>query len=289
MSAQAYSGAATLRQLVDDASRALAEAGIEQPRLEAQVLLADAVNATRTQIIAGTVAAPDAGQLGRFRGWIQRRERREPFAWVRGIQEFYGIPFLVGPGVLVPRPETELMVEAALEFLAGRPAARVVDVCTGSGCVGIATAIHRPAASVLFIDLSAAAIEIAGRNAVRHGIQRRCAFMCASLLKAVRGGLDLILCNPPYISSGAIECLPPEVRHEPRIALDGGPTGLELPAEVIRQAAGVLAPGGALMMEVGIGQIGALKQLAERAGFLQTRAMKDLAGIDRLLVAEIPA
>lgn len=249
---------------VDDAAKFLASHGVPEPRADAEILLAAALGIDRALLPTRNEVEPErAGE------WIVRRARREPTAYILGRAEFYGLEFRVTPAVLIPRPSTETLVERALAL---RPR-RVLDIGTGSGAIAVVLAKH--GASIVATDISEAALGVARENAKRHGAEVE--FVRADLF--VDGDFDLIVSNPPYIPTGEIDTLQPEVRYEPRLALDGGPDGLA----VIR---GILAARRRpLLLEVGAGQSLAVSDLALREGFRGIQWWRDLAGIDRVLEA----
>ena len=203
----------------------------------------------------------------RYAAALDRRARREPVSTIIGQREFRGLGFEVGPAVLTPRPETELLVDETLRLARnGDGGVRtIVDAGTGSGCVGVALATELPAARIIATDISAAALAIARRNAIRHGVRDRIAWVRTSWLDGVSGAPDVIVANPPYVRDGDLAGLPPEVRgFEPRTALAGGPDGLDAIRALLRTAAERLPAGGHLVMEVGAGQMAAVRAAARR-------------------------
>jgi release factor glutamine methyltransferase len=205
-----------------------------------------------------------------------------------GEREFYGLPFGLVPETLVPRPETEMLVDFALERLPPARLARILDLGTGTGCIVIAVLGNRPLATGVAIDLSGAAAVCAVANASRNGVERRLDVRVGAWFAPLRPNerFDLILSNPPYIESAEIDGLAPEVReHDPRLALDGGPDGLAPYREIAAGAAAFLAPGGWLVLEIGSGQGPAVAALLETQGLVEVAVKKDLAGLDRMVVA----
>lgn len=223
----------------------------------------------------------------RFAALVDRRGHREPVAYLTGSREFWGLEFAVTPAVLIPRPETELVVEAAVAMFAGRRApTRILDVGTGSGCLAVALAREFAGASVVATDRSEEALAVARLNAARLGVADRVRFVLANLLAGVRGGFDLVVCNPPYIATEDWPTLPPDVRrYEPRRALDGGPGGLAVLHELLAQAPARLAPGGALIVEIGAGQEGPVRRALETTGWRLRDVRRDLQGWPRVVVA----
>ena len=261
--------------------------GIENPRLDAEVLLAKALDTTRIQLIvdAKRPLAPD--ELGRMREMVRRRRAREPVAYILGEREFYGRTFRVDRRVLVPRPDTETLVDVALtRTRALSMAVRTLDLCTGSGCVAITLGRERPTSSVVGGDVSADALAVARDNALRLGAYN-VAWRQGDLFDAVPlpARFDLVTANPPYIAVGDFASLQADVRdHEPRLALDGGDDGLSLVRRVVDGApARLAAPGGVLAVEVGAGQAPAVAELFERAGFSGVEVRRDYARIERVV------
>lgn len=237
----------------------------------------------------------------RFSEWIARRASREPSAYIVGVREFWGLDFAVTPAVLIPRPETEFVVEEALALLAssGSTASddrsgghvprtvRVADIGTGSGCLAVALAHDVSDCRVLASDLSPAALAVARTNAERHGVADRIDFVCTSYLQGVKGTFDLIVANPPYVKDGDGPALSRDVRHEPQVALFGGPDGLRDIGGVLETAWNRLAPGGWLVMEFGFGQEEDVRELVgERPGLCLRRIRCDWQGIPRTAVVE---
>lgn len=264
-----------------DAEPLLAAAGIEDSRFEAEYLARIAGELTRAQYFAG--AQLDEGGRERFAGFLERRLQREPAAYLAEAREFRGREFKVGPGVLVPRPETEMLVDIGLDAVRGG-AALVLEAGTGSGAVAVALAAELPAGSatrVVATDISARAILIARENAHRHGAAVD--FLLADLAGPV-GHADVVLANLPYIPSDEIDALEPEVsRWEPRTALDGGDDGFALIRRLIEDCATRLRPR-ILALEVGFGQAESVAGIARAAG-AATSLQRDFGGIDRIVVA----
>jgi release factor glutamine methyltransferase len=243
----------------------------------------------RATYLARRDDALEADAAARLERAVARREASEPVAYITGEREFWGLTFLVTPAVLIPRPETEFIVEAALSRLADRDRAwRIADVGTGSGCLAISLAHERPHAAVTATDVSADALAVARENARRLGVAARVNFVGTSLLDEVAGPFDLIVSNPPYVPALHEAALSPDVRdHEPRVALYGrGDDGLDDSRALLAQAASRLSPGGMLMIEFGFGQGDAMRcALVETAGLELVEVLRDLQGHERTLVA----
>lgn len=278
-------GASSRTALIDAADR-LAFSGVDRPGFEAQLLLAIVLGVRRIDVMTHPDLSLDAERLARFHELVERRIAHEPMAYLRGSQEFYALEYEVTPATLIPRPETELLVEVCLKAIRNRPA-RVADIGTGSGCVAVTVAAHADGAWVLATDLSRSALRVAQRNARRHGVADRVLFAECDLASALAPrSFDAILSNPPYIPSADINTLQPEVsKHEPRLALDGGSDGLEVYRKLVGQAAGALSAGGLLAVEVGLGQAVCVSELMSSAGLVAGPILRDLAGIERVVTA----
>ena len=271
------------------------------PRLDAELLLAYALGWGRARLIAEGRQMVDEDRAAVFRGLVERRAELEPVAYLVGHKEFYGLDFLVDRRVLVPRPETELLVDLALAFArrrtndqrpttSGANAARrsslaIVDVGTGSGCIAAALAAHLADAAILAVDSSADALAVARQNVDRHGVADRVRLVQGDLLEPLGEAVDLIVSNPPYTILDQID--PGVRRHEPRGALDGGPDGLTIYRRLLAQAPDKLRPGGALLLEIGATQGADVADLA-RPHFpnANIRVHKDLAGLDRVVAID---
>ena len=218
----------------------------------------------------------------KFSEWVARRERREPTAYILGVREFWGLEFTVTPAVLIPRPETEFIVE---EALAHAQVERMADIGTGSGCLAVAIAHERRDCRVVASDLSIAALDVARANAVRHGVNHRIEFVQTSYLDSVDGTFDLIVANPPYVKDGDAPALSRDVRHEPSVALFGGTDGLRDVGGVLQTARDRLVSGGSFLMEFGYGQEEAVSQLVAAIPQLRLeRIREDLQGIPRTAI-----
>jgi release factor glutamine methyltransferase len=272
------------------ASARLARAGVVSARLDAELLMAATLGVSRAAVVSGgaevTGAAQiDAAALGRFERMVARREAREPLAYIVGRREFFSLEFAVCPGVLIPRPETETVVEAALDFLGKRSTATVLDIGTGSGAIAIAVAKNAPAARIVALDISKVLLEVAADNARRHRCADRITFLqgdCFAGLDDNGSPFDLIVSNPPYIAEADLATLAPEIRHfEPRIALEGGCDGMEFYRKIANGLARWLVRGGEVILEVGAGQADAVETMMRAAGCDTSVRMRDLAGVER--------
>lgn len=222
-----------------------------------------------------------------FSQWIERRSRREPSAYITGVREFWGLEFRVTPAVLIPRPETELIVEEALAQIGSFTAPRIADIGTGSGVLAVSLAHELPEARIVASDLSADALAVARQNATRLGVADRIEFVATSYLDGVDGPFDFIVANPPYVREKDARGLSPDVRHEPDVALFGGADGLRDIAGVFDTVTRVLTPGGWLIMEFGLGQEEWVRELlATRQTLRIERVRDDLQGIARTAIIQ---
>lgn len=279
----------TIGQALYEARRKLKEVEGAEPVLDSEVLLCHVTGLDRAGLYREWEAILTVREEKRFWELIERRLLGEPVAYLTCRKEFMGLEFKVGPAVLIPRPETELLVEKALALLP--PAPLVIDVGTGSGAIGISLAALIPDSVVYATDCSEEALHVAGENAARHGVERRVRFYRGDLLEPLAGvvpagGADLIAANLPYIPSGQLAGLPKSVRQfEPALALDGGADGLELYRRLIPVAAVFLKKGGLLLMEIGFNQAEGILKMLDASW--QADIVKDLAGLNRLVVARL--
>ncbi|TAL08845.1 MAG: peptide chain release factor N(5)-glutamine methyltransferase [Nitrospirae bacterium] len=289
MSAGAAAAAVTVGDLRRQARALLKGAGIVNAARETDWLLAFALDVPSHVLMLEGARAVSALQAEQARVLAGRRAAREPLQYLLGTQEFRGLDIAVAPAVLIPRPESELLVEETLRAVAGIAAPVLADVGTGSGCIAVAIACERPDATVYALDVSAPALAVARSNAIRHGAGDRIRFIRADLLEALGGAraFDAIVSNPPYIPEQEVEGLQPEVaRYEPRVALAAGPDGLAFYRRLLHGAPPLLKPGGSLVMELGCGQAEAVTRMALQNGaFDSVECRKDMAGIERVLVA----
>jgi release factor glutamine methyltransferase len=298
------------RHILGAAIQRLTAAGCATPRLDAELLLAHALGQERTWLYLYPEKEVASTALNEFEALLRRREQREPVAYLTGHKEFFGLDFAVNPHVLIPRPETELLVETALELSivnyhhpgehtlsitnyqdhkGTTSPITIADVGTGSGCIAVALAKHLPQAAIFAIDLSPEALKLAQHNTRRHGVDNQITFLLGHLLESLPQPVDLLVSNPPYVSRPELVAAQPEVsQFEPRLALDGGPDGLQVIRQLLSQAKAKLKPGASLLIEIGSAQGQAVRQLAGDHFPEATIQIKpDLAGLDRLLVVKM--
>ncbi|HEX9919347.1 MAG TPA: peptide chain release factor N(5)-glutamine methyltransferase [Pyrinomonadaceae bacterium] len=284
-------GSTKIRQALTEASAVLRAAGIIDARPDARALLSHTLARDHAFLIAHSDDELDPSALALFRERIGRRAAGEPVQYITGRQEFYGLDFEVTPAVLIPRPETELLVETALELLReGRAAPLVCDVGTGSGCIPIALLHERVDARACALDISPAALAVAARNAARHGVEERLTLLVSDCFDALDAGsraqtFDLITSNPPYIAERDIAGLQREVReHEPRLALTPGGDGLSVIRRLFAEAPRFLDAGGHLICEIGYDQHEAVAGLVDENVWTLLDIRRDLQGIPRVVV-----
>jgi release factor glutamine methyltransferase len=260
----------------------LAEHGSTTPRLDAELLIGHALGLPRIELYTNFDRPLQEPELAACRALLERRGRREPVAYILGRWGFHGLDLAVDGRVLVPRPETEVLVERCLALLDGQEAPQVADVGTGSGAIALAVKAARPDAAVTATDVSAGALAVAGANAAALGLDIE--LVQADLLAGVEGRFALVASNPPYIGESEVSGLEPEVaEYEPRLATVAGPSGTEVLERLVAAAPGVLEPGGWLVVECGAGQAEAARGMLAAAGAAETFAEPDLAGIDRVV------
>jgi release factor glutamine methyltransferase len=280
---------ASVRQALADSFR---KAGIDSADVDARLLIAHALGIDRTELIANGTRALTTQETQAIDAFAARRLKHEPVARILGAKEFWSLMLDVTPAVLVPRPDTETVVEAALDFVVRgglrMERLRILDIGTGSGALLLALLSELPNALGTGTDISTAALAVARANAERHGLSSRCTFVECDIANGLRGPFDLIVSNPPYVAHGDIATLAPEVRdYDPAIALDGGSDGLDGYRVIAADARRLLAPGGWLIVELGASQEGAVRALFTKAGLTVGKARNDLGEIARALSATI--
>ncbi len=269
----------------------LKAAGIDTASPDARLLARAAFGLEAVALATRENDAADEAALECLAALTERRLAREPVARILGEKDFYGLTFALSPAVLVPRPETELVVDLALAVLKNKPAPRFVDLGTGSGCIAIAILVTRPDAEAVAVDLGPDALDMAWANAERHGVAERIAFRLGNWFEPLSDDevFDAIVANPPYVARTEIDGLDPEVRDfDPYLALDGGADGLDPFRVLAHEADRYLRPGGAVIVEHGVGQEKAVASLFVRCGFVNAIRHRDLNGHDRVLVATWP-
>lgn len=284
---------ATYDALLRDAAVALTAAGIDNARFEARLLLSHAAGLTVEQLIARGPDPAPAAVIAALRDLTARRVRREPMAYILGEREFWGLPFRVSPAVLVPRPDSETLIETVLDLFPDRNRAlRVADLGVGSGCLLLTLLREYPRASGVGMDASEAALSVARVNAGALDVASRTVLVAGDWQQAgwtdwLGGLFDLVVSNPPYIRTDAIAGLMPEVAvHEPRLALDGGADGVAAYRIIAAAAPRLLVPGGWLVVEGGVGQASDIIEIFSSAGLSPRAPRKDLGGIDRVVAAQ---
>ena len=276
-------------EAISFATESLRTAGTPEPARDAKVLLAHSLGKQKTFLIAYPEFELTDEQQDRFSTVIERRADREPLQHILGRQEFYGRDFRVSPDVLIPRPETEAIVELAVSFLADRPEPRFLDIGTGSGCIAVSVAAELPTARGVATDISPSALAVACENAQTHGVAYRVSFTEGDLFgPAGDAEFDLIVSNPPYVPLEDFRGLEPEVREfEPRSALTDEGDGLAIIRKIISEAPRHLKPGGRLLIEIGFGQSESVAAMIDASVWLKPAFHDDLQGIPRILEATI--
>ncbi|MBI4508038.1 MAG: peptide chain release factor N(5)-glutamine methyltransferase [Deltaproteobacteria bacterium] len=272
----------TILKVLQWTANRFSERGISSARLDAEVLLAHVLGMTRVGLYTSHDKPLQQGELATYKDLIRRRLAGEPVAYLTGRQEFWSLPLKVDPRVLIPRRDTETLVEVALAVARPRNACRIADVATGSGAVALALAKELPQATVVATDASPGALEVARENADQLGLSSRVELREGDLVSPLDGTFDLIVSNPPYVPTDEIATLAPEVRREPRAALDGGSDGLFVLRRLVPAAMAFLAPDGRLAVEHAHDQGEAVARLFQDSGYIDVVTTKDLAGVDRV-------
>jgi release factor glutamine methyltransferase len=282
----------TIRSLLAWMAQDFSALGLDTPRLDAEVLIAHVLGIDRVRLYMDLDRPLAAAELAEIRALVVRRRRREPVAYIVGQREFYRRAFAVSSAVLIPRPDTETLIERALELLPSAAPARVLDLCTGSGAIAVTLAAERPLSHVTATDLSSDALAVARGNAQRHGVLERMRLLQGDLFAALPPGerFELLVANPPYVRAGDVAGLAPELHHEPVLALSGGDSGLDVLTRLCDEAAGWLSEQGVLLFEVGAGQAPQVaERLARQPGLAEVRSHRDLGGVERVVEAHARA
>jgi release factor glutamine methyltransferase len=275
--------------LLCEGGRLLREGGLENPRFEARLLLAHVLATTQEDLLRDPQKPILPAEAARFDAAIKARLRRRPVAHILGRQGFWTLDLVVSPATLIPRPDSEAVVEAALDLFPDTlRRLRVLDLGTGTGCLLLAFLAERPNASGIGVDLSAEASGLAALNARRHGLAERASFVTASWGEALTGQFDLVVSNPPYVETGTLARLMPEVAdYEPHRALEGGADGLDAYRRILAALPALIAPDGAAVLEVGLGQRADVERIGLAAGLVPIGCRRDLAGVERALMLRI--
>ena len=280
----------TVREVLNWTRGYFEDAGIVQPRLEAEILLAHALDVERLHLYLSPDKPLTVDERAKFKTFIQQRRAGTPLQHLIGEVTFFGLRFKVRRDALIPRAETEQLLDRTLRLVARDQPARCLDLGTGSGVIAVCLARYLPRASVTAVEISAGALELARENAALNGVVDRVAFLESDWFANVSGSFDLIVSNPPYVETSAIEGLAVEVRdHEPRVALDGGTDGIEQIRELVAGAGAHLERGGHLLLEIGHGQGERVQRLLIEAGLDHTVIERDLSGLERFAVGRRPA
>jgi release factor glutamine methyltransferase len=284
----------TIQKLLNWVAEYLGRQGVDSPRLSAELLLSHVLGMKRIELYTHSGKALTGQQVDRLQELAERAGQHEPIAYLTGKTEFYSLELNVTRDCMIPRPETELLVERAIEFLQLRSGSEVVcDLCTGCGCIAIAIAKNCQRAQIVATDISDDALRVAAQNVQKYQLGDRIELLCGDLFEPVTPRLagdkfDLIVCNPPYVSAAEYEALAKNVRdYEPKLALFAGADGLDICRRVIQESGAFLKPGGVVMLEIGSSQRQAVKELLEQTGtFAEIRIEKDFQNHDRIAIAK---
>lgn len=274
----------TLAQLLQTATATLSAASSDEPEANAQWLLAHVLGVTRTWVLANSSFEISAKDQATFEKLLSRKEAGEPLSHIVGFQPFCGLDIIVTPDVLTPRPETEDLVQQAAAHFERKGSYTFLDMCTGSGCIAVALAKQFPNARVLAVDVSMDALQVAQQNIRKHKLDERVQLLQSNLWEEVMGTFDLIIANPPYIPTENLDGLTREVKHEPRLALDGGADGFEITRPLCQAADSFLNPGGLLALELDDGQAWPLARGLAEIGW-QATVKKDIFNVERFVFA----
>lgn len=276
----------TIQKILQNATEKLSQAGIDTPRLDAEVLLAHALNCRRLKLYTDAEKILSTAEVERYKNFIESRAKKIPVAYLTGSREFMSLNFVVTPEVLIPRPDTEILTQAAIETLQGMGGeVFFADLGTGSGAICVSILKFIKTARAAAVDISEKSLEVAAYNAKKFGVDDRAEFFCGNLFEPLEGKkFNAIVSNPPYIPTADLKKLQAEVQEEPVAALDGGADGLNFYRRIVADAPAFLFSGGFLAVEVGINQASAVKNLIEQnKNFCEVEILKDLAGIDRVV------
>ena len=278
-----------LLDILEETTRFFDSRDMENGRLQAELLLAAILDIKRLDLYLQFERLLLADEVDLYRDYVRQRLQRVPVQYIVGVAAFRNLELSVTPDVLIPRPETEILVDVALQYLPD--GGRVLDLCCGSGAIALSLAQEAATAQVVAADISEAALKVAKANGVSHELQERVEWFCGDFFTPLAGAapFDIVVCNPPYVRHGDLACLEPEVQdHEPHLALDGGEDGLDCYRRIVQEAPGFIRPGGYLLMEVGEGQSTAVEALlAQVASFSEVQTTPDLNEIPRVVVARI--
>jgi release factor glutamine methyltransferase len=272
-------------EVISGSRQRLSSAGIDEARPEAELLVSEVTGRGRAWLFLHPDEELTSAQVARLEALLSRRLKREPLPYILGRAEFYGLSFRVTPAALIPRPETEILVEASIERARTLLVRSIADVGAGSGAITVTIAEQAPQAHVTAVDVSLDALHLTRENAAAHGVADRVRLVCSDLLDGLRGEFDCIVANLPYCRTGDFPGLQPEVRdYEPRTALDGGADGLELIRRLSEQLLGHLRTGGFAALEVGAGQAAEVTKLLETVGLRAVEVLRDYAGFERVVI-----
>ena len=282
----------TYNELYLSARNTLRQYGVEGCNLEARLLVAQAAGKSTTELLRDMNLYTTPAVESKVADYLDRRLKGEPVAYITGAWEFYGLPMTVTPDVLIPRMDTELLVDTAKSLLVGRKMdARILDLCCGSGCIACALGHELPASKLVAVDISASALQVCRKNLAANRLTSRCLTLQADAIAAPPlsiGSFDMIVSNPPYIESGEIMTLDSSVRdYEPIWALDGGEDGLRFYKGILKYWKSLLRPGGYMLFEVGEGQAETVKELFLAAGFASAETRKDTLGVERVVIGKM--
>lgn len=275
----------TIGEIIEQTKQYLAKYDVSSPRLDAEILLCSILQQERIYLYVNFDQPLQKSEVDLYRELVVRRVKGESIAYILGKKSFLNLELYVNTSVLVPRPETELLAEVAINFCKKHDGVSLLDIGTGSGTLAISIAYNCPDVTVVAVDVSQDALTVAEKNAQKYEVMNRIDFMLSDVYDSIVGKkFDLIVSNPPYILSKEIKTLSKEVQKEPVLALDGGEDGLDIYRKIVGKAMSFLSNEGLLALEIGYDQASALEQLAIEAGFKQTKVLKDLAGLDRVVL-----